>query len=384
MKRAWVAVLDIRSGEVTVTVGARDVNHTIAFRAIRSEEYDGFADGYFYSVKDLKEAVFRALFAVEQTCGDRIREIYVGVPGEFTYVLHKEQNVGYQRAKRFTQRELNKLYFAGAEEKEEYRLIRAAGMKFITADNRLVLDPVGMKTTGLNGLLSYFYCSDCFVEAINEVFQGSGVKVNLLPAEYAECIYLLPPDVRDEGAVLLDLGLFSSTVCCVLGNGVYGQFSFGEGRGTILGRVMARFSLPFEAADKFCAKINLYLQGNVPDMECDIGEKTYTVRVSDFLEEVRLGLDDICEQVFGYLESGAGEEFRYKPVYATGEGLSDFRGAEEHLTRRLNRIVEGVVPELPYYDKYSASSKVSLADLAYEDNLKKGFIYQLINGKGGF
>ncbi|MBO5045597.1 MAG: hypothetical protein J6C93_01845 [Clostridia bacterium] len=42
MGRASVAVLDIRSSEVTVLVGERGVNHTFIFKASRTEGYDGY------------------------------------------------------------------------------------------------------------------------------------------------------------------------------------------------------------------------------------------------------------------------------------------------------------------------------------------------------
>ena len=37
MSRKSVAVLDIRSSKVTMVVGERGVNHTFAFKAIKSE-----------------------------------------------------------------------------------------------------------------------------------------------------------------------------------------------------------------------------------------------------------------------------------------------------------------------------------------------------------
>lgn len=76
-----IAVLDIRSSEVAVFVGERGVNNTFVFKASKTESYGGYQDGEFYDVSDLSSAVLRALDAVQQVCGERIRSLYVGVPG---------------------------------------------------------------------------------------------------------------------------------------------------------------------------------------------------------------------------------------------------------------------------------------------------------------
>ena len=67
----------------------------------------------------------------------------------------------------------------------------------------------------------------------------------------------------------------------------------------------------------------------------------------------------------------------------TGEGVTGLRGAAEHISRRINRETEIVSPAIPYYNKPSMSSRISLLDYALRDSKKDGFLYKLINGFGG-
>lgn len=383
MGRKSVAVLDVRSAEVTALVGERGVNHTFVLKANRSEPYDGYEAGKFFNLAQLGEAVMSSIAAVERICGERIKTLFIGVPGEFTEVIPKEHEVSFPKRRRIGEREIGLLYESGKENLKGYRFMRASSMIFITSDNRRVVDPTGLSSASLSGILSYFYCSDYFAEAMEEIFKGTGITLRYLPSEYAQAIYLIPSERRDEYALFLDTGYLSSTVCIMLGGGVLAQKTFWAGKGQIAFRLMQRFNLPYDGAVALLDKANLFRKGGVPDSEFLYQGVAYEIPFDDLVEEVRAGLDDICEQVSGFLDECAAKELDYKPLYVTGEGICDIRGAIEHFSKRLNRVCEQIAPDLPYYNKPSVSSRIALADTAYEDNRKRGLLYRLLNGLGG-
>ena len=82
MGRRSAAVLDVRSADVTVVVGQRGVNNTFVIQGMYTQPYKGYADAEFFDTQDLQEAVFAALDEASAEAGVRIRELYVGVPGE--------------------------------------------------------------------------------------------------------------------------------------------------------------------------------------------------------------------------------------------------------------------------------------------------------------
>ena len=47
MGRKSVAVLDVRSSEISIVVGERGVNNTFVFKASKTEPYDGYDDTAF-------------------------------------------------------------------------------------------------------------------------------------------------------------------------------------------------------------------------------------------------------------------------------------------------------------------------------------------------
>ena len=378
-----ITVLDIRSSEVAVFVGERGVNHTFVFKASKTESYGGYQDGEFYDVSDLSQAVLRALDAVQQVCGEKIRSLYVGVPGEFTKVEPREQDLGFPKKLKIGAKEIDQLYSMGRKNLDGWRFIRVTSMVYVTADNRRVADPVGLYSTGFSGVLSYFYCSDYFASTIEHIFSRLHTELHFLPTQFAMAAYLIPPETRDEYALFLDIGYLSSSLLVLLGNGVLAQRTFWAGEGQIAVRLMKRFSLPYEVATALLNRANLYLKREAKNREITYGGRSYEIPTKEFIEEVKAGLDELCELVSRFLEECSGKELDSKPIYVSGEGFCGIRGALEHMSKRLSCVCEQVAPDLPYYNKPSMSSRIALIDMATEDSRTSGSLNRFLNIFGG-
>lgn len=383
MGRKSVAVLDIRSSEVSVIVGARGVNNTFVFTAIHTEEYDGYDENSFLEEAGLADAIVKCVTSVEKICGERLKELYVGVPGAFTRVVPKEQLVGFPRIRTIGQREIDMLFASGQKAPSGYRFIRATSMIYVTADDRRVVDPVGLSSTSLSGVLSYFYCSEYFAKTMGRIFSDMQIELHYLPTEYAMASYLIPSETRDEYALFLDVGFMSTSLCVLLGNGVLAQRTYFVGKGQIAVNVMQRFSISYEAALSLLSKANLFTRSSGAKMEINDRGTVYEIDMDAFIESVKEGLDGICEAISGFLEECSGKELDFKPLYVTGEGLADIRGALEHISKRVSRVCEQLAPDLPYYNKPAMSSRIALVDLAYEDNRRHGIFYKLSKKFGG-
>lgn len=382
--RRSVAVMEIRSSELAIFVGERGINNTFVFKASRTEPYDGYENGAFYDEAALRKAVYRALDSVEQTCGEHIRKLYIGVPGEFLRVVPREQVASFPKKVKIGSKQLDQLFEDGKEKLKKHLFIRAESMIYITADDRRVANPEGLYTAKLTGLLSYFYVKSYFVRVMCETFADSHIELRFLPELLAMSNYLIPPETRDEYALFLDAGYLSSTVAMILGNGVLAQKSFWAGKGQIVYRLMDKFRMPYDAACALLGKANLYSKAD-PSTRWEFlyRGKSYEIVQSEMVEAIKEGLDELCEAVGKFLEDYTGGELDSKPIYVTGEGLYGIRGALEHVSKRLNRICERVAPEIPFFNKPFMSSRIALMDMACEDNRKRGLLYRLLNIFGG-
>ena len=103
------------------------------------------------------------------------------------------------------------------------------------------------------------------------------------------------------------------------------------------------------------------------------------------MDIIKYDLDVLCESVENfftkhYKEKG-GALFAVNPIGVTGEGIVGIAGATEHIANRLNRLTEIIYPDLPYYDKPSYSSQMSLLSMALEDRVERGWFYKIFGGK---
>ncbi len=372
MSRHSVAVLDIRSSEVSILVGERGVNDTFVFHASCTKSYNGYDEtGAFYSEEDLSRAVLACIQSAEKTINSRIKQLYVGVPGAFLTVVPAEQSSGFSKRRRITARETEALFERGKTALDGYRLIRATSMIYTTADNRRVIDPIGLSSTSLTSALSYFYCKQSFAETVERILKGMKIAVAYLPTQLAMASYLIPAETRDECAIFFDCGYLSSTISIVLGGGILAQETYWVGKIRVVVRLMERFHLEYAQAVALLEKANLSIK-DVERLEFLYGDDIIEIDTVQFVEAVKEGLDEICEAINGFVDECSGRELDFKPVYVSGEGLTDVRGALEHIAKRINRMTEMTSPHIPYYNRPSMSSRIALMDMACEDQRRGG------------
>lgn len=377
MNRKSVTLLNIQSNEVTALIGERGVNNTFVFKGIKTEKYDGFADGRFFDIKNLASAVKSAIFGLREYCQCDFKEVYVGVADEFITLVTKKHFIGFSSAKKITAVDVDSLYNGGLPEKaDNFTLIKQSSMYYCLSDKRRTINPVGFLSSSLEGYLCYFLCDNYFIENLNKILYDLGVKsVKFLPNSLSQTNYLIPNETRDEYAILLDIGYISSTFCVALGNGLVFQKSFSLGGGHISAYVCEKLDLPFDIAETLIRRVNLSGKINLEAMvEYTYDGKENYVKVKKINDAVKEGLDIICETVNNCLQLAENKNLEYKPVYLTGDGVTFIRGAREHISGRLNKVVEVLSPNLPYYNKPSQSSILSLLEMALEDKKQNSFI----------
>ena len=388
MNRKSVAVLDVESSEVTVIIGERGVNNTFVFKGMKTEKYDGFAEAEFFDSEKLNRAICEALQSVELSCNDKIKEIYVGIPGEFVKVVNMRHMTSFQNKRRVSAQDVKNLYKDGFTcDVPGYTLVKQSNVYYVTSDKRRTIDPVGMVSDSLEGYLSYFLCSDYYMNVLKNILYQYGVKkVEFLPVSLAEALYLIPSESRDEFAILLDIGYISMTFSVVCGNGIVYQSACSVGGGHIPACMIrdGELEIPFDVAEALLKKINLSSVDN-PDATIDYMDRTqsFSLPLGKVNEKVKEGSDLICEVINKCLELCDNRNIDYKPILLTGSGVTFIRGAREHISKRLNKVVEIIAPNLPYYNKASQSSVLSLLNMALDEKRAKSLFYNIFYGFGG-
>lgn len=376
MRKKSVAVLDIRSSEITAIVGERGVNNTFIIKSKYSCGYDGYAEGelldesgFIGAVGDVVKSTLASMKGV--------KAFYVGIPGEFVKTINADKVISFQSAKKITQTDCDYLAgMAAPSDTQEYQTIKHSCLYYVLSDKRKVIDPVGMPSDSLMGKFCFYQCASYFVDILLKAFKcfSEIENINLIPTVYAEAVYLIKPELRDEYAVLFDLGYISSSYSVVCGNGLAFSESFSLGIGHIAAYLMSELEIPFEVATEYLTRINLNAKETLNCLEeCFYEGVTYKFSTVILRDKIREGLDGICETIEACRQSFTGKNLDGKPVFVTGECVKTVRGTAEHISNRLVKNVEVIAPAVPYYDKPQFSSLLSLLDTALNDAASASF-----------
>ena len=370
MRKKSVAVLDIRSSEITAAVGERGVNNTFIIKSKYTCAYDGYAEGELIDENSFINAVKDAVRSTASSAGG-IKSFYVGVPGEFTKIVVDGKVMSFKSSKKVTRAECD--YLAGMsapQDTDEYQTIRHSCLYYVLSDKRKIIDPVGEVSDSLQGKFSFYRCKNRFINVLLKAFKGFKdiTEINLIPTVYAEAVYLVEPEQRDEYAVLFDLGYISSSYSVICGNGLAYSESFSVGIGHIAVYLMTELEIPFDVAVAYLSLVNLNAKETLGSIEEYIYEgKTYKFSTVLLRDKIREGLDGICETIEVCRQSFTGKNLDGKTINITGEGVKSIRGTAEHLSNRLVKNVEIIAPKVPYYDKPHFSSLLSLLNTALDD-----------------
>ncbi len=391
MRNESVAILDVRSYEITFFLGLKGVNDTFVFSGSHTEKYDGISKDGFLSVESFRRAVVAAVTSLRQNYEGVIGEIYVGVPSAFLSVATKGHTLSFPKKRKISAQDVEALYDSGLNgllANEE--CIRRSNMYFTLGDNRKYFDArdiYGVPTTLLQGGLSYYFVADEFYDVTKELLNHLEFEtVRFLPTDLAQALYLLPDKRREGYAFLLDIGFLTSSISVVYGNGIVRKETFNGGVGTILVSLMQTLQVEYDLAEEILRSANVS-GGGVPKeltWTSERGEFTFPVQVIN--DTIKCGLDELCECVEHFFETHYREKyatvFAVNPISVTGEGVGGIAGGIEHISKRLNRLTEMVAPDLPYYDKPNFSSRIALLSMALGDREKRSWKGRLFH-KGG-
>ena len=391
-KNKSVAILDVRSNEISFLLGSKGVNNTFVFSGMHNEKYDGFCSQGFFDEESFRRAIVRAIGAVRQAYDGTIDTVYVGVPSSFITVVTTGHTASFNGKRKITAQDIDALYESGLNGlMAQGRCIRKSAMYFTLGDNRKYFsadDLYGVPTNMLKGALCYYFVSEYFYATLNSVLSNMGfVGVEFIPSTLAQSIYLLHEKKREGYSFLLDIGYMTSSISVVYGDGIVHEESFDFGVASVLVALMQTMEIEFPVAEEMLALANIS-GGNVPkDLAyfTELDERSFSVqKINDV---IKCGLDELCEQVDEFLKK------RYKdkapimtainPISITGEGISAIKGASEHIAKRVGWLTEIVSPDLPYYDKPTCSSRIALLSMALSDGKEQTWWERLFNKNGG-
>lgn len=385
-----VAVVNVRSAQITAMVAEKGVNETFVFKGVAEMAYDGFTNGLFSDEEAFVHAVKTTLEKAIFNCGEKIAAVYVGVPTEFLTLYSRDNFVGFSSKRKIGYIEIEEFFEKNfpPDLYADKTLIRTACSYYVLSDKRRVLNPEGLLSSSLSGKASYIFCSDYFIRLVQEGISAAGkYSVEFIPSTYAQAIYLIPVESRSSGAALIDFGMCSTEIAVVYGNALTAMISIPMGEANIMYAVAEKYRLrTYDHISSVLTHSNLYIKS--PNQIIPIDDFPLEIKYADVNEIIGQILGALCEQIYNFLDRNENKfSGGVHGLYATGEGVIGIRGAVEKITYLLSMVVEVAKPDLPYYNKPRDSSALSLISYAYryrdQFRNKNSLLYKFLKKFGG-
>ena len=185
MKKA-TAVLDFGTSKVLVLLAEESAYQKVTITSAGMAQYDGFMNGEWNAPSEVSDAIASAIEAAEKKVGTHIKEVYVGVPGEFVRVYVIESSVALQGADpKVTSADVEKLQRQATEmlDRPTGVIIHRSPAWFKVDGGQKTLEPVDQKGSTLEGMIGFVLADQFFINDVTERLKELGVEVRSVHRE---------------------------------------------------------------------------------------------------------------------------------------------------------------------------------------------------------
>ena len=335
--------------------------------------YDGYSDGDWNTPGQMIQRVGDSIAAAELEANSKIKEIYVGVPGEYIHVRACESEVDLPDGE-VTEDAINAVQDAAADllhiGEEGGLVMHRTPSWFIVDDGKKTMSPGG-RGTRLRAMVTFVVADPQFIEDVSEMLGQHDITIlGFLSPSLGESLLVLSLDERDRGALLIDVGYLNTELSVVEGDAIVYHAILPRGGGHITADLAMQLRIPMRAAEQI--KRNYVFNPDEFDMDAfsevydNAGRRRTYPRemVSNIVESSFKELSDMIEMTIS--NDAAQYLGKRSQVYLTGGGIALMRGAREALAAAIARPVKVSAAKSSKLNSPVYASALGLADLIFD------------------
>ncbi len=335
--------------------------------------YDGYSDGDWNTPRQMVQRLRDSIAAAELEAGTKVREVYVGVPGEFIHVRACEAEVESPDGM-IDDSTIDAVHDAAAE---QLRLASSGCMvlhrspAWFTVDGgKMTMSPTG-RGSRLRAMISFIVAEPMFIEDVSEMLRVLNITIlGFLSPSLGASLLLLPVDDRDRTSLLIDCGYLNTELSVVKGDAIVYHAMLPRGGGHITADLATELRIPMRAAEQikrgYVFSPDEFDRDSFSEVLDEAGRRMTFPRevVEEIVERSAGELMEMIEltinnDVAGYLTARS-------PIYMTGGGLALMRGAREYMSARIGRPVKIAVEKTSKMNSPIYGSALGLADLVFD------------------
>ncbi len=366
--KTTVAAMDFGTSKLVALVAETSGRQRCDIIGAGIATYDGYMDRQWNAPGQLNEAIANAVHEAETQSRTRIRDINIGVPGDFCTVRTVEARVELQGADpKVTLKDIDELFARATADlgETEGAIIHRSPAWFMVDDGKKILEPMGVRGYELRAMVSFVIADQYFISDVTERFKALGYNVTgCFSSPTGQAMLFVPDKERDRTAVLVDIGYLNTEVMTVEGDALTYLKVLPMGGGHISADIAYGLDISLTAAEQIKRQYVYGLSAGQTSFEA-IGQsgatETFTRDKVESVLEPRA--EEICEAIRDTIKESGVKLGNWSAIYLTGGGLAINRGGRDYLSAKLDRPVRELPRKAVKLSSPAYSSALGLLDL---------------------
>ena len=366
--KSMAAAIEFGTSKIVTVVGEGNGEGPAQLLGFGVVPYDGYSDAHWNaSDEDVDQAILKSVREAELSSGREIKEIYVGVPGDFIHLEQNEVTLELDGERRITPEDVDDVMNLALDYKNKQDgVIIHRSPAWFTVDDRRTMEPTGLKGSVVKCMASFVIADATFLEDMQARMEEQDIHINgyLSPA-LGEALLLIPPEERDKVAVLVDVGYLSTEVMFVQGDALIRHEVLPMGGGHLAADLAMELSITMDMAEELKRKYTFGIGQDQLSVTDPDGQNVSFPRET-VLAVIEPRVAELSDMVRDTIEKYASELSQRSTFYITGGGLILMRGGRETISSVVERPFKAPTPPAIKLNSPVYSSAIGLLELVYE------------------
>lgn len=357
--------------------------------------YDGYSNGDWNTPRQMVQRVRDSIAAAEMEAGTKVRELYVGIPGEYIHVYSCEAEVEVPEGE-IDDNVINAVQDAAADylrlSEGNCMVLHRTPAWYLVDGDKKTMSPYG-KGNSLRALVTFVVAESMFIEDVSEMLRVLNITIlGFLSPSLGESLLLLSLDDRDRAGLLIDCGYLNTEISVIEGDAIVYHAILPRGGGHITADIATELRIPMRAAEEikrgYVFNPDEFDRDSFSEVYDESGNRmTFPREVISEIVEKSAG--DLMEMIDLTIQNDAAQFLGSRSqVFLTGGGLALMRGAREYLAAKIGRPVKVATAKSSRMNSPVYASALGLADLVFDsieqhqqEDERGGRILNLFRGK---
>ncbi len=375
--RSTITVIDFGTSKVVALVAEVSGRQRTDIIGAGITPYDGFADARWNNPDLVNDTIVQAIKTAEEQARTNSREVFVGVPGQFSRIYTVEVKLDLQGADpQVTSRDIETLFALANEEVREVRgtPIHRSPAWFVIDDGKKTLEPLNRHGNELRAMISYVIADQFFIDDVSERLRAIGKSASgFFSTPMGEAMLYISDEERDRTALLIDTGYLTTEVMAVEGDTIIFHKNIPLGGGHITADLTYGLDIPLDQAEQIKRTYTFGAPSSQQSFDLSGADgRTQTFSYDQVSEILDARAEEICEEISNCVKESGVRLGNWSVVYLTGGGLAINRGGREFLSERLGRPVRDLPRKAVKLSSPIYSSSLGLLDLIIDTRTGSG------------